>query len=262
MTTLMRTAGVLGLCAALGAAPVRAQLDDSTSCAPLSYVLKVTPSSTSQMQLTASLNGATPLRTDSAKSTSSESADVTSKVKPTGNTLTVSWKVTGDANKRDVRTGWVSLKVGNGSRFTTIAAFRTDYYPGQKTLTFRFDAPPKNSVRCDNKAAAYGMQLGTAVGNGRVSQFTLSVNGHYYSITTNEPSNLTESQSIDLRPFLTPGKNDVRVQWKVLSEQSTTGSYGAQITRTTNGKAEVLAKTVVKARQGETGEFRASITVP
>lgn len=152
--------------------------------------------------------------------------------------------------------------MGSGTRYTTVALFRTDYYAGQKTLNFKFDAPPKNSLRCDSRAPMYTLKLGTAVGDGRVTQFTLSVNGHYYAISNNEPSNMMASDLLDLRPYLTSGKNVVRVQWKVLNEQSKGGASGAQISRTADGQSEVLAKTMITAQQGESGEFGTTINLP
>jgi hypothetical protein len=258
------TIGLAASILVLGANGTQAQLDETkTTCAPLTYILKVMPSAGfAKMKLSASVNDSRAVKVDTSKNYDLQSLDVTSKIKPTGNALNIDWQITGDANKRAVRQTWVALKVGSGTRYTTVAAFRTDYYAGQKTLNFKFDAPPKNSGRCDSKGPAYSLKLGTAVGDGRVTQFTLSVNGHYYAITNNEPSNMMESQTLDLRPYLTPGKNEVRVQWKVLNEQSGNSSYGAQITRTADGKTEVLAKTLVTARQGETGEFKTTIMVP
>lgn len=247
----------------LGLGAAYAQLDEpATTCAPLSYVLKVQLDTFAAMKLSTGLNGAKGITVDTAKYSDPQKLDVTRLVKPTGNTLNVAWQVTGDANRPAARTAWVSLKVGSGTRFTTVAAFRTDYYPGQKSLKFRFDAPPKASVRCDPNAPAYQLHLGTAVGDGRVTQFTLSVNGQYYAITNNEPANLTESQTLDLRPYLTRGKNDVKVQWTVLREQRGISTYGAQITRVEGGRSTLLAQTVVTAHQGESGSFGTVITVP
>lgn len=214
------------------------------------------------MKQNASINGSSALKVDTSKNYDLQTLDVTGRIRPTGNALKIDWQISGDANRRAVRQTWVALKIGSGTRYTTVAAFRTDYYAGQKTLNFKFDAPPKTSVRCDNKAPVYSLKLGTAVGDCRVTQFTLSVNGHYYAITNNELSNMMESQMLDLRPYLTLGKNAVRVQWNVSNAQSNNSSSGAQITRTAGGRSGVLARTVVNARQGETGEFGTTITVP
>ncbi len=241
----------------------RAQLDaDQASCAPLSYVLQIQPDSSSEMQVRATLNGATPLKVDSAKSTTTVKANVTKQVKPTGNVLNIQWKVTGDANKADARTSWVTLQMGSGQKYTPVAVFRTDYYPGRTSLNFKFDAPPAGNVRCVLNLPRYEVSLGRSSGGGRVTQFTLSINGKFYAITSNEPSDIGHGLHLDLGPYLKHGKNDVKLAWQVLKQQNTSEATGAQITRTANGGTQVLAQTVVKGKQGETGQLAVSITLP
>jgi len=253
--------GAAALSCILGAA--RAQLEaDPAACAPLNYVLKVSPGSSASMQLSASVNGGSPLKVDSTKDTAAVSANVTAQIKPTGNALKIEWKVLGNANQPQVRTAWISLQLGNGRTYTPVAVFRTDYYPGRQALNFKFDAPPQKTLRCDASAPQYAVVLGQAVGEGRVSQWTLSVNGKFYAITNNEPSNIGRGLRLDLRPYLIHGKNNVKLQWTVLEEQSASGAYGAQIIRTANGQTKVLAQTVVRAKQGESGQLQTVIEVP
>ncbi|ULH17996.1 hypothetical protein MF271_23840 (plasmid) [Deinococcus sp. KNUC1210] len=240
-----------------------AQLDEpQPTCAPLTYVLQVQPGTDSQMQVSAALNSSKPLKIDSAKGTDSAKADVTAQVKPTGNTLNIQWKVTGDANKADTRTSWVTLQMGSGQTYTPVAVFRTDYYPGRQSLNFKFDAPPQQSVRCDAKSPKYDLTLGRASSGGRVTQFTLSVNGKFYALTTNEPADMGHGLHINLQPYLVHGVNHVKVLWQVLKQQGMADEVGAQLTRTTQGQTVVLAKTLVKGKQGDTGALTAKITVP
>ncbi|AWN23755.1 hypothetical protein DKM44_11380 [Deinococcus irradiatisoli] len=261
---MLKRAGSLvtaALLCALGNA--RAQLDDDQpTCAPLNYVLKVIPGSDSQMQLSASVNGTGTLKVDSTKDTSTVKANVTARIKPAGNVLNIEWKVLGDANRPSVRTAWVSLQLGSGSSYTPVAVFRTDYYPGRQALKFNFDAPPPHSLRCEAQAPQYAVVLGQAVGEGRVTQWTLSVNGKFYAITNNDPSNIGRGLRLDLRPYLVQGKNNVKVQWTVLKEQNAQAAYGAQIVRTVKGQSKVLAQTVVRAAQGQTGQLQTVIEVP
>lgn len=240
----------------------QAQLQDQATCAPPSYVLKVQPASGSRMQLSASLNGGAALKVNSARSTGSVKADVTGQVRPTGNALQIQWTVTDDANKPDTRPTWVSLQMGHGASFTPVAVLRSDYYPGRTSLNFKFDAPPKGNLQCDVQAAQYSVTLGQAVGEGRVTQDTLSANGKFYAISTNEPSDMMRGLRLDLHPYLVHGKNHVRLLWQVLRQQNGSDGPGAQITRTADGKTQVLAKTLVQGKQGAQGQLQATITVP
>ncbi len=87
----------------------------------------------------------------------------------------------------------------------------------------------------------YTPKLGSAAGDGLVVRFVLWVDGHHRAITSNGPPDMMDSQSLDLRPFLRTRKTVVRLQWKVLNEQTRPQNSGARIIRTAYGTSEVLA---------------------
>lgn len=104
-TTLMRKIGLGVVGMALSAAPVQAQLDETAqSCTPLTYVLKVLPSSGfAKMKLNAAVNDSGVLKLDTSKSYDAQKLDVTGRIRPTGNALKIDWQITGDANQRGAR---------------------------------------------------------------------------------------------------------------------------------------------------------------